>query len=336
MKINIVKEVNPFLETLGLVYLARNADEWKDALVQELNCFGIDGADFCRHKLGYLEQYVASFSSRYIPTPGEAFFFQDDVQFPLLMLAVLSACPELHKTDEVFSDGEILSKISPVLLNEFTHTVSDLSSLESCVQFVQQLDADMNYKWKLLMFLNSPANYLSQFMDIYEKNLPAYEYAFTQNRAVLEPLIAACPDYLHPSFAETVASLGGDADFYVSLAFPLLEVYIASLGVCGLLVDQLYSYGEEREQAKNELMLLLKALGDKSKFEILYALKEAPKYNLEIAELLHLTPATMSHHMNILLAQGFVSVEKRDGKVYYRLAPAQIERVQALLKEVLL
>lgn len=73
---------------------------------------------------------------------------------------------------------------------------------------------------------------------------------------------------------------GGDADFYVSLAFPLLEVYIASLGVCGLLVDQMYSYGEEREQAKNELMLLLKALGDKSKFEILYALKEAPKYNL--------------------------------------------------------
>lgn len=44
----------------------------------------------------------------------------------------------------------------------------------------------------------------------------------------------------------------------------------------------------------------------------------------------------MSHHMNILLAQGFVSVEKQDGKVYYRLAPAQIERVQALLKEVLL
>ena len=52
----------------------------------------------------------------------------------------------------------------------------------------------------------------------------------------------------------------------------------------------------------------MKAFGDKSKFEILYSLKESPKYNLEIAEQLHLTAATMSHHVNILLSQGLVTV----------------------------
>ena len=40
---------------------------------------------------------------------------------------------------------------------------------------------------------------------------------------------------------------------------------------------------------------------------------------LEIAEELRLTPATASHHMGLLLSNQFVAVEKKDGKVYYRL-----------------
>lgn len=38
-----------------------------------------------------------------------------------------------------------------------------------------------------------------------------------------------------------------------------------------------------------------------------------------IPEELRFTPATASRHMGILLSNHFVTVEKKDGKVYYRL-----------------
>lgn len=63
------------------------------------------------------------------------------------------------------------------------------------------------------------------------------------------------------------------------------------------------------------IMQILKLLGDKSKFEILCLLKTHGRYNLEIAEELHLAPATASHHMSMLLSNHMVTVEKKDGRI---------------------
>ena len=65
-------------------------------------------------------------------------------------------------------------------------------------------------------------------------------------------------------------------------------------------------------------------------------LKGTGKYNLEIAEELRLTPATASHHMGLLLSNQFVAVEKKDGKVYYRLNRETIEEMIRYLEGVFL
>jgi DNA-binding transcriptional ArsR family regulator len=80
----------------------------------------------------------------------------------------------------------------------------------------------------------------------------------------------------------------------------------------------------------------LKALSDSSKLEIISSLKISPKYNLEIAQQLGLTPATMSHHMSVLLSCGFVGVEKMDGKVYYHLVEENMISMLEELKQALL
>ena len=72
---------------------------------------------------------------------------------------------------------------------------------------------------------------------------------------------------------------------------------------------------------------MLKAISDNSKFDILLSLIKAPKYNLELAEELNLSAATISHHMNVLLTCHLVSVEKRDGRVYYTLSKSTIENL---------
>ena len=80
----------------------------------------------------------------------------------------------------------------------------------------------------------------------------------------------------------------------------------------------------------------MKAFGDKSKFEILYSLKESPKYNLEIAEELQLTPATASHHMSLLLSNHMVTVEKKDGRVYYQLNQETLREIMKCFREIFL
>ena len=90
------------------------------------------------------------------------------------------------------------------------------------------------------------------------------------------------------------------------------------------------------QNAKELLPQILKLLGDKSKFEILCLLKSHGRYNLEIAEELHLTPATASHHMGMLLTNQIVTVEKKDGRVYYQLNQETLREIMKCFEEILL
>ena len=84
------------------------------------------------------------------------------------------------------------------------------------------------------------------------------------------------------------------------------------------------------------MLIKLKALSDGSKLGIIASLKVSPKYNLEIAQHLGLTAATMSHHMSVLLNCGLVGVEKREGKVYYHIEKENLQELINELKETLL
>ena len=74
-------------------------------------------------------------------------------------------------------------------------------------------------------------------------------------------------------------------------------------------------------------------LSDKSRFEILALLKKGARYNLEIAEELQLGAPTASHHMNLLMTNGFVTIEKQDAKVYYHFIPEKNPRTDPAARE---
>ncbi|AMP20605.1 hypothetical protein AZF37_04940 [endosymbiont 'TC1' of Trimyema compressum] len=54
-------------------------------------------------------------------------------------------------------------------------------------------------------------------------------------------------------------------------------------------------------------------------------IKNQPKYNLEIAEALSLSAATVSHHMSTLFNCFFVKFTKKNGKIYYELEKESME-----------
>lgn len=76
-------------------------------------------------------------------------------------------------------------------------------------------------------------------------------------------------------------------------------------------------FSEPGEFTREQLQEHLKCLADPTKLSILMILKEKPTYQTDLARQLGLTTATISHHVNQLLVNGFVKHRLEEKKVYY-------------------
>ena len=70
---------------------------------------------------------------------------------------------------------------------------------------------------------------------------------------------------------------------------------------------------------EDKLCRTLRTIGDLRKFEILKLLAESPKYGQQLAALLDLSTATISHHMSLLMESGFVEIKRDANRIYYAL-----------------
>ena len=77
---------------------------------------------------------------------------------------------------------------------------------------------------------------------------------------------------------------------------------------------------------------LFKALGDDTRLAILRQLREQGVVcACDFVAGCTVAQPTVSHHLKVLRAAGLVSAERRGLWIYYRLEPAALERVRALL-----
>jgi len=102
----------------------------------------------------------------------------------------------------------------------------------------------------------------------------------------------------------------------------------------GALFDLLETHANEQRGESDELLRFAKALADKTRVQILFALKDASLYAQDVVSLTGLTAATVSHHMSELASTGLVSLEKQGTRILYRLLPSKIERLIGLLKSL--
>ena len=87
---------------------------------------------------------------------------------------------------------------------------------------------------------------------------------------------------------------------------------------------------------RKRLVYLLKVLADESKLEILTLLKERRRYGRELAKELNLTTATISHHMDMLVGFGLVTLNKEMNRIYYEIDENAIRKILEQTWELLL
>ena len=198
-------------------------------------------------------------------------------------------------------------------------------------------DYSEDTKWRLLELISNPVEKFRKLFEIYKRNRSAFDTTFQKNKVYLDKLVSEAPTDILDALRNLVSEFHPETKkVYLTAVLPLIEWITPTTIFQGVLADKLDLYQKNMQNAKEMLPQILKLLGDKSKFEILCLLKSHGRYNLEIAEELHLTPATASHHMSMLLTNQMVTVEKKDGRVYYQLNQDTLREIVKSFTEIFL
>ncbi len=105
----------------------------------------------------------------------------------------------------------------------------------------------------------------------------------------------------------------------------------------GIYVFRLNSTHKKVALSDSKILSALKALGDATRLKIVHMLSGKKMYIQEIADVLGLTPATVSHHINLLLQEGFVCVTvdvEKAKKIFYEIHPEKFTELGEAVKQL--
>lgn len=344
--LNIKLELDPIFETLALLHLSSNYDGYKEKAIAELDKFVVDSEAFYNKHLKYHDKYIRSFKKYKVSHQQESFFFENNEQlFELLLFPLCLNKQWMHSLQEV-SEQKIRAQFFDVIVQFEAHKdltlpqieFEKLNELSYIISYLNHTSLDEVTKWKLMTILEQPYKYMNALITIVEENIPAFEKAKQDIDKQLQKLMQNLDNILKENKEPTLFDgiLSEISIIYPTFVLPLGQVALGNLCYYGLQIHLLPGFKQNAQQSHELLLTRLKALSDHSKLQIIQLLKERPKYNLEIAEQLGLTAATASHHMNVLLACSLVSIDKKNGKVYYHVEHEQLRQFISELQQFLL
>ncbi|MCH1981996.1 winged helix-turn-helix domain-containing protein [Ruminococcus sp. OA3] len=320
----INRNLNKYFEIIGLLYSSTHPEGlakevWDKAAAEH----GINGDELYQKAGATYKKYLTAFQKNMTAENLEDFdfFFSDEADdFILFLQTVCAEHTEWFEGDPggITEDAVVLAFANRLTADD-AESFAAPPSTDELIQLLQAVGFSSEICWKLMLIMQSPKKKLENLTAIVVNSIPAYEKAVTAIRKPLDKLLANFPsgEYISSAMKE-------DAVLTPVMIFPTGELIdtneTTSNAYIGLFVADVYQMMKKPQNFRGNLLPVLKALSDGSKFDILLSLMTSPKYNLELAEELNLTAATVSHHMSVLLTYQLVNVEKRDGRVYYTLS----------------
>jgi DNA-binding transcriptional ArsR family regulator len=343
MNIKITEELNPICEILGLLFVSENYEMLISRSIKKLDSHGVNGELFIKKNFKIIDKYIKEFNKYKVVNKKDLFLLEEEDSSIFIILALLIIKNEkmISSLDD-FSEEELKMMILDIINEayELENSIDDIKTLNNILGFLRKLDIAENIKWKLMLILESPKSYYKDLIEELEKNRGAYNEAYKVIEKKLPKLISDLSKYIKSGKCEIITNnkTKSSQNYAVipTLAFVNSLIEIKDTYFVGLLYELIHKEHIKAIGNKGEIILKLKALADKSKLDIISLIKGYPKYSLEIAKSLSLTPATVSYHMATLLESNMVIVEKKNGKVYYSLNNEGIEKFIEELNRVLL
>lgn len=323
-------ELNRYFEIIGLLYSCNHPNLIASEVLEKAAIeFSIDADELNKKVIVVLKKYLSAFQKDMVKDSVEDFdfFFSDDDDN--FIFSIQFVCANHYEWFENglarLTEEEIILAFLNEILDE-TDNYTDIPSFDEIIALLSRTGFSSNTCWKLMLILQSPKEKIEKLSQLIHSNVTAYEKAVV---AIQKPLDKLLEKFPHGEFI--CAPLHENSYITPTLIYPAVELVNAkdtfSNSYIGLFTDDVYKMQQKSKRSQKNILPMLKAISDNSKFDILLSLIKSPKYNLELAEELNLSAATISHHMNVLLTCRLVSVEKKDGRVYYTLSKNTIENL---------
>ena len=189
-------------------------------------------------------------------------------------------------------------------------------------------------KWELFLFIRQGQKYFKQMAEDYRNALPLFEKILPARENFLKEWNQKTEEYVNKDPQgylkqfEKYYDFSSFGDVFVATsAIITLLISFDKKGEANLMVGPNSLAALKSEDDEEDLKKALTQLGnltEKSKFMILQFLATGDHFGQEIAEKLELTKPTVSHHMNYIISQHWVTVRQSGVRLYYRLDSEQV------------
>ncbi|TLG77092.1 ArsR/SmtB family transcription factor [Culicoidibacter larvae] len=215
-------------------------------------------------------------------------------------------------TPEVFFDVLHHSEIADEIKWKITDTHNNITMLsEKFISFLDELKPTV-------------AEAISKYQPAATTHLHSWE-SLGDDNIVLDTI----KETLHLDLSSTKTE---PINFYPSIiGYHKISLVCGNLFI-GLIFTSEFSF--HSDFTLDELAKYLKFFGDSSKLAIIMHLKSGAKYGKELADLLQLTPATISYHINELVGSGMVFIlPSANKRIYYELNTELMNAIVESLQE---
>ena len=345
MEIKLLREPNIVYETAMLLYNSRNGQscaELKNAIQKKFsievevldNCFNaiIEISDYVIGSLVADEKLLDFLFARHSAMKGCFAFY-------LIHDACRRAEPELYadiRRIRDLSKAAFFINLTSMLIDDYAPSDwnGDITNYNELFSFIEEMPIPSDEKFELCRLYNNFDSYKNLLADILEDAGRLFMQKYDVVKHYIGWFLSAIAEPLSSGGAKFVEE---NYDFSISPSVDVLYLQ-PSIVMCNT-TKYLMSYTDEKvydffyigvlfeplkeitdsSTLEDKLCRNLRTVGDLRKFEILRLLADGEKYGQQLASLLDLSTATISHHMALLMECGFVEIKRESNRIYYCL-----------------
>lgn len=234
------------------------------------------------------------------------------------------------------SEWELVARLRHLLcitLDCEPDEVSQLSDSRSLCLFLKEYPCSLETKWACTLFWSQPVEY----QQLYREIMASAAELYTQMLPALKPLYAAGEADMRKMFLsvdpiKSLSQVGLHTDYEGGVLYArphamlfngmavVWDNYVGNDSAqlfAGVLYQRIKELAQLYSTSDETLANGLRAIGDKRRIAILKELRKRPLCGRELADILGIAPTTVSYHMNFLVDEGFVTVEKSGNRVTY-------------------
>jgi len=223
---------------------------------------------------------------------------------------------------------------------------AEIKSLSHLLKLLENTGKTAEEKLQLISLYENRYNFMleleeftNRVIPIFKAHYPIISNDFDNALNLLEEtrdLSAILPEVLtinFPNAKETNISIGIFSFNQLSVGYDN-SILNYSIGIYFFILGELKEKYSSYEEA---LLSDLKALGDNTRLSIMYNLGKKPMYTQELAEELDLTPATISHHIDILLNNELISITmdvEKGKRIYYEINKNKLKSLGLAIESI--